>query len=145
MSALQLPVWLTDTLTWRWSLEDVPAVASISTPSSFRVRNMSPRYQGTEMVMSRSLHDTTLSPLKRCGCGITADTDQALRYLPKSGREHLLSYQPVRMDRCQPHTCICALRASSGLCRCPSWLLYSSLGKEALRVARCIQSEQGAP
>lgn len=54
-------------LTWRWSLEDAPAVASISTPSSFLVRNMSPRYQGTEMVMSRSLQDTRLSPLKRWG------------------------------------------------------------------------------
>lgn len=52
-------------LTWRWSLEDAPAVASISTPSAVRVRNMSPRYQGTEMVTSRSLQDTTLSPLKR--------------------------------------------------------------------------------
>lgn len=65
LSALQVPVWFADTLTWRWSLDDVPAVASISTPSSFLVRNMSPRYQGTEMVMSRSLHDTTLSPVKR--------------------------------------------------------------------------------
>lgn len=45
----------------------MPAVASISTPSAFLVRNMSPRYQGTEMVMSRSLQDTTLSPLKRWG------------------------------------------------------------------------------
>lgn len=94
LSALQVSVWLAGTLTWRWSLEDVPAVASISTPSSFRVRNMSPRYQGTEMVISRSLHDTTLSPVKRCGCGIAADTDQDLRHLPKLGREHLLSYQP---------------------------------------------------
>lgn len=65
LPAVQVPMWLADTLTWRWSLEDVPAVASISTPSSFRVRNMSPRYQGTEMVMSRSLHDTTLSPVNR--------------------------------------------------------------------------------
>ena len=53
--------------TWRWSLEDPPAVAASNTPSSCRVRNMSPRYQGTEMVMSRPLQDTTLSPLKRWG------------------------------------------------------------------------------
>lgn len=50
-------------------------MASISTPSSFLVRNMSPRYQGTEMVMSRSLQNTTLSPLKRWGWGMTVDTD----------------------------------------------------------------------
>lgn len=50
-------------------------MASISTPSSFLVRNMSPRYQGTEMVMSRSLQDTTLSPLKRWGWGMAVDTD----------------------------------------------------------------------
>lgn len=61
------PGWMWLSLTWRWSLEDMPAVASISTPSSFLVRNMSPRYQGTEMVMSRSLQDTMLSPLKRWG------------------------------------------------------------------------------
>lgn len=62
-------------LTWRWSREDTPAVASISTPSAARVRNMSPRYQGTEMVTSTPLQDTRLSPPKSWGYGMAADTD----------------------------------------------------------------------
>lgn len=93
--------------TCRCSREDAPAVAAISTPSSFLVRNMSPRYQGTEMVTSRSLQDTTLSPLKRWGCGMTVDRDRGPEVsrgragLPRSGGKKPRAFSFPRKGRSQ--------------------------------------------
>lgn len=114
--------------TCRCSREDAPAVAAISTPSSFLVRNMSPRYQGTEMVTSRSLQDTTLSPLKRWGCGMTVDRD-GTRSQPGPGRA------PQERREETPGFFVSTLRPvsdssreasdpesrSPGLCRRPPW------------------------
>lgn len=72
-------------------------MASISTPSSFLVRNMSPRYQGTEMMMSRSLQDTTLSPLKRWGWGMTVDTDTGSPH--QTAPESLAPESPFQQQR----------------------------------------------